>query len=470
MLFNSGQYLFFFLITLGLCWMVAGLPRLRLWILLLASYYFYAANNHWLILLILISTQIDYFAGRFIAASQNAQVRKRWLIASVCCNLGILGVFKYFNFFAGSVADLAASIGLSLTWTDLHIALPVGISFYTFQSMSYTIDVYRNEIPCEKSWLRFSFYVAFFPQLIAGPIVRARDFLPQVRRQPRLDRDALESALFRIARGLIKKIVLADFLALYADAVFSAPESAGFVNAWIGVYAFSFQIYFDFSGYSDIAIGSSRLIGYELPENFMRPYATRGMAEFWRRWHISLSSWLRDYLYISLGGNRMKTRAGVYRNIFLTMLLGGLWHGAAFTFVFWGALHGLLLIGERALGMRMETKEHTGWRGVLRRFLFFHLITFTWIPFRGESAAQMAGVLKALIPSAGTITITAGMAAALLIIAGGWLMQLLGEYTRPGRLFRALPLPVRGLACAAVALLILVFNAGGPAPFIYFQF
>jgi len=472
MLFNSSEYVVFFLAVLSLTWLVVGFPRLRLWLLLLASYYFYASNNHWLIMLILISTQVDYVAGLVIARTQSQRTRNAALVASIACNLGILGTFKYFNFFAASLVGLANGAGWNLSWVDLHIALPVGISFYTFQSMSYTIDVYRGRIPAEPSWVRFSFYVAFFPQLIAGPIVRASHFLPQLSEPPQLDRDTFEQALFLVMRGLFKKIVLADFLAHYADAAFNTPGAVNVAGAWIGVYAFSLQIYFDFSGYSDIAIGCSRLCGYRLPDNFRRPYMASSMADFWRRWHISLSSWLRDYLYIPLGGNRMPGKAGVYRNLMITMLLGGLWHGAAFHFVLWGLLHGLLLIGERMLGLAREDPEKDGfsWRLLARRFVLFHVITFTWLIFRSENATLLGELLDALIPGSGTVVITAGMALAGAVIAGGWLAQAVCEYVDVDRRFLGLPVPVKGLLYAGGTFLILVFNAGGPTPFIYFQF
>ncbi len=480
MLFNSGEYLLFFVLTLLLTWCLVGFPRLRLWVLLIASYYFYTVNNHWLIVLILISTQIDYFCGWCIAYASQERRRKFFLWLSIASNLGILGLFKYFNFFADSFTQLANLFGAQLSWVDLNIALPVGISFYTFQSMSYTIDVYRREIPHEPSWCRFSFYVAFFPQLIAGPIVRARDFLPQLGHRPQLDAAALEMALFRIMRGLLKKIVLADFLGYYADLAFNTPQQVSFAGAWLGVYAFTFQIYFDFSGYSDIAIGCSRLLGYHLPENFRRPYMAVSMSDFWRRWHISLSSWLRDYLYISLGGNRMKRRTGIYRNIMLTMLLGGLWHGAAINFVLWGAFHGLLLVGERILGLRHTPQYDTENQKplllllqpghLLHRFLLFNFIAFTWLLFRSENVKILGELFYTLSHPTGTITITLGMALAWLLIFLGWCAQFLAEYVNIDGYILRWPTLLRGLAYAAAFFFICMFNAAGPTPFIYFQF
>lgn len=471
MLFNSSEYLFFFLAALAGAWLTVGLPRLRLWILLIASYYFYTANNHWLIILILISTQIDYIAGLVLGRTEDEPARKLALIVSVVSNLTLLGVFKYFNFFASTLVSLANLMGFRLDWVDLNIILPVGISFYTFQSMSYTIDVYWRRIPYEPSWHRFAFYVAFFPQLIAGPIVRAVDFMPQIPERPHLDRAALDEALFRIMRGLIKKIVLADFIAQYADAAYSAPASAGFAGAWLGVYAFTFQVYFDFAGYSDIAIGSSRLIGFRLMENFRNPYAASSITDYWRRWHISLSSWFRDYLYVPLGGNRMPARMGVYRNTFITMLLAGLWHGAAMHFVLWGALHGVLLGLERALGIALPRDAKIPFaKLMLRRVLTFNVVALGLTVFRSPNLTSLMEFWRTLVTLPQSITITSGMLVCTLIIGGGWLAQITYDHWNLDQGFHALPLPVKGLAYSAIFLVILVFNATGPQPFIYFQF
>jgi len=472
MLFNSSEYLFFFLASLTLAWLVVGFPRLRLWILLIASYYFYIANNHWLIILIVISTQIDYVAGCVIGRTNRPEVRKLALIVSMVSNLALLGTFKYFNFFASTLVGIANLFGLRLDWVDLHIVLPVGISFYTFQSMSYTIDVYRGELPSAPAWHRCAFSGAFFPQLIAGPIVRAADFLPQIPHRPQLDRAALENSLYLIMRGLLKKIVLADFLAQYADLAYNTPEAVNLAGAWIGVYAFTFQVYFDFSGYSDIAIGSSRLIGFHLIDNFRRPYAATDLADYWRRWHISLSTWLRDYLFISLGGSRMRTRAGVYRNLMITMVLGGLWHGAAMHFVLWGLLHGVLLGLERALGLALprDYANRGNARLMLRRIIVFNINALGMMLFRSPSMPLLAELCRALMPGPGTITVTLGMLICAGIIAAGWLAQNLGEYIDFGGRFQRLPTFLKGLVYSAAFILIMIFNATGPQPFIYFQF
>ncbi len=473
MLFNSWQYLGFFLLVLGLSWALVGLPKLRIWVMLLASYYFYTSNNHWLILLIFASTQIDYVAALAIDRATSQAQKKRWLWLSLGTNLGILAYFKYFNFFAGSVAEVAGNLGIELSWVDLNIALPVGISFYTFQSLSYTIDVYRGHLKPEKSWYRFAFFVAYFPQLIAGPIVRASEFLHQTHQPPKLSASELEEALYRIFVGLFKKIVLADFLAIYADQAFSDPASVGTVGAWIGIYAFALQIYFDFSGYTDIAIGCARLMGYRLPENFRQPYVAVSITDFWRRWHMSLSRWLRDYLYFSLGGNRVKTRWRIYRNLMITMLLGGLWHGAAWHFVIWGFLHGALLSLERVFGVARGAKADQALslrRRVIGGLILFQVTVLLWIPFRAENNDLLLALLEKLTTFTDGPPLTVGMVAAVSLIMLAWLSQLFNEYIDPKVWWLRQPVVLKGAVYAGIFFVVLVFNSGTPTPFIYFRF
>ena len=471
MLFNSLEYLLFFLTILLLTWSTVGFPKLRIWILLLASYYFYISNNQWLVVLIAFSTQVDFWAGKCIAATDDPIIKKRWLVLSLAANLGVLGFFKYFNFFASSLYDLVYAIGFKLDWVDLHIILPVGISFYTFQSMSYTIDVYRGKIEAEQSWARFAFFVSFFPQLIAGPIIRASTFLPQTYRRPVLTAHDVEFALFRIFRGLFKKIVLADMLAMYVDQTFGNPSSVDSFTAWLGVYAFAFQIYFDFSAYTDIAIGSACLLGYKFPENFNRPYVAQSLTDFWRRWHISLSSWLRDYLYIPMGGNRTRTQLGMYRNIMATMLLGGLWHGAAWSFVLWGGIHGLYLVLEKSLASVAKPFSQYG-HEFIRMFLIFHLVLVTWILFRIEDMQSLIQLLDKLFSFDPPTHITHGMYYSVLIISAGWLSQYIVEkgYLRNMDWYYRVPIFAKGLLYASVFLCLVVMNSQSAQPFIYFQF
>lgn len=466
MLFNTPEYLIFFLVVLALSWATVGWPRLRIWVLLLGSYYFYASNNHWLILLLIGTTHIDWLAGLYISRTNDPRVRKLWLAASMSLNVGLLAYFKYVNFFASSASALAQHLGLHLGWVDLNVILPVGISFYTFQSMTYTIDVYRRVIPAETSWYRFAFFVAYFPHLIAGPIVRASVFLHQIRETPRLDAEALDEALMRIFRGLFKKVVLADFLARYADQAFSDPAGGGALLAWVGMYAFCFQIYYDFSGYTDLALGCARLMGFKLSENFNLPYAAGSFSDFWRRWHMTLSEWLRDYLYIPLGGSRTGSGARNLANLLLTMMLCGLWHGAAWTFVFWGTLHGLLLVAERARGRNRDRAPAPVWRSLV----MLHLVALTWLPFRAKDFGNLVDYCRALLAGGAGQPLTVGMLAVLAICALGWLSQHLAARHRLRHAFLALPLPVRAGAYALCWALVLVFNSGGAKSFIYFQF
>ncbi len=473
MLFNSCEYLVFFLVVCHASWWLVERPRLRLWMLLLASLYFYVSNNGWQIVWLLISTQIDYLCGIGIADSRSPRARKLYLAASLCGNLGLLAYFKYGGFFSEMLISLGQFAGWNVSWPPLRVVLPVGISFYTFQTMSYTIDVYRGDLPAERSWLRFAFYVTYFPQLIAGPIVRAADFVPQIAQRPMVDATVFERSVALIFRGLLKKIVLADgLLASHVDIAFSHPAAANGVEAWLGLFAFAFQIYFDFSGYSDVAIGCSRLMGYHIPDNFNLPYTADSFSDFWRRWHISLSTWLRDYLYVPLGGNRMPTQWGVARNLMLVMVLGGLWHGAAWNFVIWGAMHGSFLLIERLLGMRRVTPQQTfsTARLIVHRAIVMVGVLAAWVVFRAATLADISAYAQALTCQRMPALITAAQMAAMLVIAGSWMMQYVGRRGDPFERLAPLPLPLKCLGYAIAAVMIIVFNSGGPQPFIYFQF
>lgn len=396
MLFNSFDFLFFFIAFFLIYYSTHG--KLRILFCLISSYYFYACWDYRFLGLILFSTVVDYFIGMKISSSSNQNIRKRYLLISLVTNLGLLAVFKYFNFFIGSFIDLFTTIGLTLNFSTLNIILPVGISFYTFQTLSYSIDLYRKEIEAEKDFTRFATYVAFFPQLVAGPIVRAKDLLPQFRSDQKFTFDNLHAGLFQTLLGLFKKIVVADTVAVIVDKVFFLPENYSVVMVTLGVVFYAFQIYCDFSGYSDIAIGIARMLGFTFPENFRTPYFSKGFSEFWRRWHITLSSWLRDYLYISLGGNR-KGKWKTYRNLMLTMLLGGLWHGASWNFVFWGALHGAYLIVERNTSSLMAILPiHKFIKNVISIWTVFTLTCLAWIFFRSSDFATSMTVIKQLNP------------------------------------------------------------------------
>ncbi len=315
---------------------------------LVASYVFYGYWDWRFCSLLLISTVVDFFVGRAIARVRRSARRKRLLWVSCVVNLGILGFFKYFNFFVDSVQEVAAGLGLSVDFLHLNIILPVGISFYTFQTMSYTIDIYRRKLEPTHSLVDFALFVAFFPQLVAGPIERARNLLPQIAVMGRPTRTQVADGLVLLTVGYFKKVLIGDACGRIVDHIFGQPDLYRSPELLAGLILFSIQIYADFSGYSDIARGLAKLLGIELMKNFEQPYLSANITEFWRRWHISLSSWLRDYLYISLGGNR-RGNARTYLNLMTTMLLGGLWHGAAWTFVVWGGLHGLYLAVHKML-------------------------------------------------------------------------------------------------------------------------
>ncbi len=400
MVFNSYTFAGFFLVVL----LAYGLPLS--WIsrkggLLLASYLFYAAWSPPFVLLLWFSTVVDWHVARRLSQSRREFTRRMWLLLSLAVNLGLLGFFKYGEFLAESLRDLGIGLGGGFTEPSWNIVLPVGISFYTFQTLSYSIDVYRRRCAPWHSFLDYALYVSFFPQLVAGPIVRAEQFLPQCREPPRRDLAAWSGGAARLLTGLFQKCVLADgIFAPTADGLFAAELPPGTPSAWCGMLAFSGQIYCDFAGYTNCALGTALCLGFRLPENFRSPYAALGFSDFWQRWHISLSTWLRDYLYIPLGGNR-HGRWRTVRNLMVTMLLGGLWHGAAWTFVAWGACHGLFLMAEhliRAAAWPWRWQPNKMTRGGLRLMTFL-FVTLAWILFRAEDFGQALAIFTALIPT-----------------------------------------------------------------------
>lgn len=392
MLFNALPFWIFFPSFFVLYF--ATRERTRLFVCLIGSYLFYGWWDYRFLVLIALLTGLNFYCGLKINNSDasDKKTRKQVLLVSVCCSLGILAVFKYANFFVDSLAVGLASMGVTLSSTTLDIILPVGISFYTFQTMSYTIDLYRRQISVERDWLRFAVFVSFFPQLVAGPIVRAKTFLPQLQRDATVSIEDLHVGIHQVLWGLILKVVVADNLATVADLAFANPatHSASFLS--IGVIFYTFQIYGDFAGYSLMAIGFARLLGFHFDQNFDRPYFAKSFSEFWTRWHISLSSWLRDYLYIPLGGNRISSLR-TQGNLMTTMLLGGLWHGAAWTFVFWGFLHGGLLIIQRMLAPLFRWVPNR-----IRNFLAWLAVMFAvmlgWVFFRAQSFDDAATIIS----------------------------------------------------------------------------
>jgi len=395
MLFTQLEFPIFFALVLLASWLSRSVV-LRNSILLAASYYFYAYWDYRFCGLLAFSTLVDFLVARRIVAATNPRQRWRWLQVSLLTNLGVLGFFKYFNFFIDSARPLLESLGLGTS--TLVIILPVGISFYTFQTLSYTIDVYRGKLQPSQSFLDFALYVAFFPQLVAGPIVRARELLPQIASLPAWSNRRFYGGLQQMLRGTVKKVLLADRLGEAVDVVFAAPDLYSGATVSLMVVAYAGQIYYDFSGYTDIAIGAAKTLGYRFPTNFRHPYLATSVADFWHRWHMTLSRWLRDYLYIPLGGSRVSQWA-TYRNLMITMTLGGLWHGAAWTFVLWGLWHGLALTAHRLWNdFRLPILPRAfGW------VLTAVVVLAGWILFRSQSLAEATVMLHSIVTWSGGI-------------------------------------------------------------------
>jgi len=470
MVFTSQVFLFYFLpLVLGVYYLApVGWRNL---VLTCASYLFYGWWSPWFVLLMLASTGIDWFCGLAVSAPGASERRRRGAVAaSVACNLGLLGFFKYFGFAAENVERLTRLLG-GQGFDVLQVVLPVGISFYTFQSMSYCIDLYRGQAERARSFVDFACYVSMFPQLVAGPIVRFRDVAAQLHERPQRG-ERFHAGVLSFMLGFAKKVLLANTLGEVADAAFGAGSMSP-LAAWFGLVAYAFQIYFDFSGYSDMAIGLGGMLGFELPVNFRSPYRSRSLTEFWGRWHVSLSTWLRDYLYIPLGGNR-RGRLLTYRNLMLTMLLGGLWHGAAWTFVAWGLFHGLLLTLERALGRR---PLYAFLPGPLRAACTFVLVLFSWVLFRAEDWPACVRYFRALAVGIGDPA-AAGLLAArlyqpyyLIALAAAAACVWLGRET-PELVRRATEArPRAAWASTGVFLLAVLFMfLQAENPFLYFRF
>ncbi len=469
MLFNSFEFAVFLPVVLAVYFGVfpASWERARKWVLLVASYVFYGSWNPPFVFLLAFSTGFDFTLARYLDRARSPSLRRAIVALSVAGNLGILGYFKYGEFLLEQWALLFGSVPYTSTF-GWNVALPVGISFYTFQTLSYTIDVYRGEQRATRSLLDFAVYVSFFPQLVAGPIVRSREFLPQLAARRSFVGSDFEQGMVRIAAGLLKKMVLADTLGQLVDGIYLAPARYCGSTVLLATYAYAFQIYFDFSGYSDIAIGVGRLFGFRIPENFDRPYLSTNPREFWRRWHISLSTWLRDYLYVSLGGNR-RSRLRTNVNLMITMLLGGLWHGAAWNFVIWGALHGLWLVAHRVVERRRPAAPASNGSLIVagKKIAVFHVVCIAWVFFRSPTFDQALGVFSALANPGLDLTPFVGMCAGLVAVLA--VLHLVPVPVELRRAYLRLPPIAQGvgyaLACAALYVL-------GPATqrFIYFQF
>lgn len=528
LLFNSGLFLGLFLIFYFGYILMRRKFRLRLLYTVVFSLFFYYKSSGLFFLLLVATTIVDYYLARLIAKEENVIRRKVYLSISVAANLGVLAYFKYTNFFIDSVNQLSGS--------EFHmqsIILPVGISFFTFQSISYIIEVYRKEIKLADRFLDYVFYISFFPQLVAGPIVRAKDFIPQIYNKISLKKDHVNEALLLIIGGLIKKAVISDYISTnFVDRVFDAPNSYSAIENLLATYGYAIQIYCDFSGYSDMAIGLALILGYRLPINFDVPYQSSSITEFWRRWHISLSTWLRDFLYISVGGNRKGSFAGyffpslffvgviiwglrVYEtsviplylgvgsvalflativfakksqkaiftnfNLLTTMLLGGLWHGASLRFIVWGALHGLALAFHKLFTEIFPKMESTPkWWGhtwhIISVFITFHFVSFCWIFFRAKDFDTALTIIYNIADIEWDLekwqVLIAVYKPAMLLLLIGFVWHFLPKrlVKGMGQLFYTSPIPIKAAFIGLVFWLVYATASAGPQPFIYFQF
>ncbi|MHC4951162.1 MAG: MBOAT family O-acyltransferase [Planctomycetota bacterium] len=469
MLFNSYTFLIFFAIVLCVSRKVCFWKG-RKFFLLCMSYVFYMAWNPPFVILLWISTVGDWFFAKWMYRSENNQKRTIYLIASLVVNLGLLGYFKYATFVLDNFTGVIQALGFDWNPAPMSIVLPVGISFYTFQTLSYTMDVYRRQMKPSDSFLDYALYVTFFPQLVAGPIVRAKDFIPQCKEPTRVSRSQLGWGMTLFVVGMFNKVVIADaWMSGIVENGYQSGQTPGFLDAWAATLSFGTQIYCDFAGYSTCAIGIAMCLGFSLPDNFRFPHAAVGFSDFWKRWHISLSSWLRDYLYISLGGNR-KGAYRTYRNLALTMLLGGLWHGAGWTFVVWGGMHGLFLVIERLL--RRVVPDWHFWRNSIVQ-LFLGLMTYicvcyAWVFFRAESFRDGWNMVLGMSArnGLGANSYKAAFAVPIALFIFHWFMR----NTTMEEVADRLPWWIRSFAVFILVVAIFLYWGGEDRAFIYFQF
>ncbi len=486
LIFSSGLFLFLFLGFSFFYMLLRHKLQPRLFFVTLFSYYFYYKSSGFYFFLLAVVTLSDFLIARKIGAlsavrpsdegaARRNKLKRKWLVAlSLLIDLGLLGYFKYTNFFAGLVSQM-----INHNFQPWDIFLPVGISFFTFQSMSYTIDVYRGSLKPLPGLLDYAFYVSFFPQLVAGPIVRASDFAPQIRKPVIITRDMFARGVYFIMIGLFKKAVISDYISLnFVDRIFDNPTLYSGLENLLGVYGYALQIYCDFSGYSDMAIGIALLLGFHFPINFNAPYRSTSITDFWRRWHISLSSWIRDYIYISLGGNR-KGKLRQYLNLVITMLLGGLWHGASLNFIAWGGMHGLALAVHKFIGQEVLHHDRhyksTGLKRLMAVLVTFHFVCFTWIFFRHSSFEAGWTMLRQIFTSFHFELwpqVVSGYKYVLLFMGFGYLTHFLPDAWQEKLIggLRHCNLPVYALLLTAVIYIVIQIKSSAIQPFIYFQF
>ena len=489
--FNSIEFLIFFPIVMFFNFVVP--TKFRLIPLLSMSYYFYMSWNPELVFLILFTTVVSYLSGLIIEKTESVAKRKVWLAISIVASLAVLFFFKYYNFLAGGVSSIFSLFGGKADFTIEGLVLPVGISFYTFQTLSYSIDVYRKRIPAERNFLYYALFVSFFPQLVAGPIERPENLLPQLKAEHKLNLSDLSIGAKRAVSGFFKKIVVADIAGTYVNAVFNNPDNATGAAVIVASMLFAVQIYCDFSGYTDIAIGCGRMMGYRLMQNFDRPYSATNIKDFWSRWHISLTSWFKDYLYIPLGGNR-KGKARMYVNLFIVFLVSGLWHGADMTFVIWGVLHGIYRVvgavtAKKRDGIYAKMGLDVNSKPVLafRRVITFLLVCFAWIFFRANNTGELLVLLSKLFTDFGATSVISDMgftlSSVLILVLSFVLLSMIdkrytyGRYDNPtGEKIGVDAATFMVWAVIFAWILILGGDAtssiasGGASAFIYFQF
>jgi D-alanyl-lipoteichoic acid acyltransferase DltB (MBOAT superfamily) len=489
MLFNSLDFAIFFPIVFILYWLLSKHLTIRNALILVSSYVFYGWWDWRFLFLIIISSFVDFFIGKQLYKTENQRKRKQLLLVSLFVNLGFLVYFKYTNFFIDTFADSFRLLGKELEISTLNIILPVGISFYTFQTLSYTIDIYRKQLKPSKDWLSFFAFVAFFPQLVAGPIERASHLLPQFYKTYKFNYNQVKSGLLLMAFGLFKKMVIADRLAILVNQVYNNPSDYHGVDVIIATVFFAFQIYCDFSGYSDIAIGAARTMGFDLMKNFDSPYLSKSITEFWRRWHISLSTWFRDYVYIPLGGSR-NGKYRTYSNLFIVFLVSGLWHGAALTFVIWGAIHGFIIVLEKVFEKQRKTlyaKLYISENSIARKLIFipliFVIVCFAWIFFRANNLSDSILLIRNIgfsnieNLSNGEIytlgLIEPEFILSIIVIILLVLFEWFHKKSNAQILLSKQVLPVRWAFYLVVVFTILIFGVYGEdqvSEFIYFQF
>ena len=475
MIFSSGIFLWLFAAFMVVYVLLQRKYTARILFVTLFSYYFYYKSSGTYFFLLAIVTVADFFLAQLMDCAEGYWRRKGLVVLSLSINLGLLVYFKYTNFLGGVITSLMGG-----EFTALDIFLPVGISFFTFQTISYVIDVYRGRIDPLRRWIDYVFYVSFFPQLVAGPIVRARDFIPQIYKTPVVTRAEFGEGLFLVLCGLFKKTVISDYISLnFVDRIFDAPLLYTGVENLLGVYGYALQIYCDFSGYSDMAIGIALLLGFRFNVNFDSPYQSATITEFWRRWHISLSSWLKDYLYISLGGNR-KGKIRTYINLLITMLLGGLWHGASVSFILWGALHGVALAVHKFVMNHFSSFKPLGsemkpWRRVIGVLITFHLVCFGWILFRADSMQTVGEVLTQIFTNFHPevfMQFVVGYKGVFVLMVVGYILHFMPKSAENGlqAVVTRSPLLVQAVMLAIAIFVVVQFKSAGVQPFIYFQF